>query len=129
MSTLIQNLKSYLQSYRTLDDEIQELNKKVHSLRTERKDVELKMADILKNPELQQIEKLNLVEDGSVVKIQRPGWNKAWSISKKELKILLDSYFHTTNSPDPDECFGFIVESMNDKLISTEFSFTRVKND
>lgn len=129
MASLIQNLKSYLESYRSLDDELQELNRKVYALRTERKEVETKMAEILKTPELQQIEKLSLVEDGSTVKIQRPGWNKAWSISKKELKILLDAYFDSTNSPDPDECFGFIIESMTDKLVSTEFNFTRVKNE
>jgi uncharacterized protein YdcH (DUF465 family) len=129
MTSLIQTLKTTLQSFRTLDDEIQELNKKIHNLRTERKHVEVKMAEILKNPELQQVEKLSLVEDGSIVKIQRPGWNKAWSISKKELKVLLDEYFDSSVSPNSIECFDFIVDSMKDKLVSTEFSFTRVKND
>ena len=129
MTSLIQTLKTTLQSFRALDDEIQELNKKVYNLRTERKHIEVKMAEILKNPELQQVEKLSLVEDGSVVKIQRPGWNKAWSISKKELKALLDTYFDSSENPDPTECFDFIVETMKDKLVSTEFNFTRVKND
>jgi len=129
MTSLIQTLKTTLQSFRALDDEIQELNKKVHNLRTERKHIEIKMAEILKNPELQQVEKLSLVEDGSIVKIQRPGWNKAWSISKKELKGLLDAYFDSSVSPNSIECFDFIVDSMKDKLVSTEFSFTRVKND
>ena len=76
MSSLIPTLKARLQSYRAIDDELQELNKKIYTLRSTRKEIESEMATILQHPELKEIEALNLVEDGSVVKIQRPGWNK-----------------------------------------------------
>lgn len=129
MSSLIPTLKARLQSYRAIDDELQELNKKIYTLRSTRKEIESEMATILQHPELKEIEALNLVEDGSVVKIQRPGWNKAWGLSKKELKVMLDSYFDSTNVYDSTDCYDFIVNAMKPKLVSTEFSFTRVKND
>ena len=129
MSSLIPTLKARLQSYRAIDDELQELNKKIYTLRSTRKDIETEMANILKHPELSEIEALNLVEDGSIVKIQRPGWNKAWGLSKKELKTLLDSYFESRSLHGADDCYEFIVSAMKPKLVSSEFSFTRVKND
>ena len=129
MSSLIPTLKTRLQSYHEIDNEIQELNKKTHTLRSKRKEIETEMANILQHPELSGIEALNLVEDGSVVKIQRPGWNKAWTLSKKELKLLLDSYFDSRNVHEADTCFDYIVDAVKPKLVSTEFSFVRVKND
>lgn len=129
MSSLIPTLKARLQSYRAIDDELQELNKKIYTLRSTRKDIESEMANILQHPELSGIDALNLIEDGSVVKIQRPGWNKAWGLSKKELKAMLDSYFESRSVYDSTDCYEFIVSSMKPKLVSTEFNFTRVKND
>ena len=86
-------------------------------------------AKILQSPELSHIEKIQLSEDNSVVKIQRPGWNKPWSISKKELKAMLEAYFNSTSTCSSDDCFDFIVNSSKERLVSTEFNFTRVKND
>ena len=129
MSSLIETLKSWLKSYAKIDDDIQAVNKKVHDLRNERRDVETNIAKILQSPELSHVEKIQLSEDNSVVKIQRPGWNKPWNISKKELKIMIDSYFKSASSPTADDCFEFIVNSSKERLVSTEFNFTRVKND
>ena len=129
MSSLIDTLKSWLKSYAKIDDDIQNANKKVYDLRTERRDVETNIAKILQSPELSHIEKIQLSEDNSVVKIQRPGWNKPWNISKKELKAILEAYFNSTSTCSSDDCFDFIVNSSKERLVSTEFNFTRVKNE
>lgn len=129
MSSIIDNLKSHLRSYSKLDDEIQVLNKQVYDLRNERKEIETHIATILTNPELSQIEKIQLSEDNSVLKIQRPGWTKPWSLSKKELKSCIDSYFQSGKPMNPDDLYSYIVESQKDKLSSNDFSFTRIKND
>jgi hypothetical protein len=129
MSSLIDTLKTWLKSYAKIDDDIQTANKKVYDLRTERREVETNIAKILQSPELSHIEKIQLSEDNSVVKIQRPGWNKPWNISKKELKAMLEAYFNSTPTCTADECFEFIVNSSKERLVSTEFNFTRVKND
>jgi hypothetical protein len=129
MSSILENLKSHLRSYSKIDNELHDLNKKVYDLRAERRDVESHMASILTSPEFAQIDKIQLTEDNSFVKIQRPGWNKPWNITKKELSQSLTSYFSSTSTPTADDCYAYIVQSQRDKLTSTDFNFTRVKND
>lgn len=129
MSSILDTLKGHLRSYSKIDDDLQNLNKQVYDLRAERRNVETQLASILSSPEFAQIDKIQLSEDNSVVKIQRPGWNKPWSISKKDLSQSLSFYFASTTTPTADGCYAFILESQKDKLSSTEFNFTRLKND
>lgn len=129
MSSIIDTLKAELRSYARIDDDLQGMNKKVYELRNARREVETTIATILQTPELAQIEKIQLSEDNSFVKIQRPGWNKPWSISKKDLNESIRSYFESTTTPCADDCYKFIIDSQKDKLSSKEFNFTRVKND
>ena len=129
MSSILENLKSHLRSYTKIDDDLQSLNKQVYDLRSERRNIETQLASILTSSEFAQIDKIQLSEDNSVVKIQRPGWNKPWSISKKDLNQSISSYFASTKNPTADGCYTYIVESQKDKLSSTDFNFTRVKND
>lgn len=129
MSSTLDNLKSHLRSYTKIDDDLQNLNKKVYDLRSERRNVESQMISILESPEFDKIDKIKLSEDNSFVKIQRPGWNKPWNISKKDLGKSVDSYFASTSNPTSEDCYRFIIDSQRDKLTSTDFSFTRVKND
>lgn len=129
MSSVLENLKSHLRSYSKVDNEIQTLNKKVYDLRSERREIESQMAYILKTPEFEKIDKIQLSEDNSFVKVQRPGWNKPWNVSKKELAQAIQSYFESTSTPTSDGCYTHILEAQRDKLTSAEFNFTRVKND
>lgn len=129
MSSILENLKNHLRSYSKIDNQLQDLNKKVYDLRSERRDIENQMAYILKTPEFEKIDKIQLTEDNSFVKIQRPGWNKPWSISKKELAHAITSYFETAEKPTPDGCYTHILDAQRNKLTSDDFNFTRVKND
>lgn len=129
MSSVLDKLKNHLRSYSKIDNELQDLNKKIYDLRTERRDVETHMASILSGADFAQIDKIQLTEDNSFVKIQRPGWNKPWSISKKELTTSIESYFKDTTTPNANDCYAYIVKAQRDKLTSTDFNFTRVKND
>lgn len=129
MSSILDTLKSHLRTYTKIDDDLQQLNKKVYDLRSERREIESQMASILTNPEFSHIDKIQLSEDNSCVKIQRPGWNKPWNISKKELSQSVTSYFASTTTPTADGCYAYILDSQKDKLSATDFNFTRFKND
>jgi hypothetical protein len=111
-----------VRKYRNLDDELKELNAKVYKLREDKKFVENEMSDILRRANFQNLHKLEIQDDGSYIKIQRPEtWSKPWSLSQKELKDLLSSY----TGPISD-LFRWIVERKKQDMISKEFAFKRL---
>ena len=123
----ILDLKRCVKQYRDLDNEIRELNKEVYSKREDRKIAEMELADLIKLPQFDGIDKLKFDDDNSSIKIARPGtYNKPWSLSKKELETLLKSYFLGTHSPNVDDCLKFIVSERQKALVGKEFDFTRV---
>ena len=124
-ATLI-TLKSHLQSYRKLDEELKELNAKSLEVRRERKQIESEMSIILQKPEFQQYDKLEIKEDGSLIRIQRPGtWTKGWSMSKHELMDALNLYFKVDKDANAEDCYDFLVEHQKPKMVSNEFAFER----
>jgi len=127
MEATLQSLKSFLQSYRALDEDLKKINAKAQELRRERKDVEVEMSAILSKPEFDQYNKLEIKEDGSLIKIQRPGtWTKGWSMSKNELMDGLNLYFEKhENTANAEECFEFLVERQKPKMVANEFAFER----
>jgi hypothetical protein len=111
-----------VRKYRNLDDELKELNAKVYKLREDKKFVENEMSDILRRANFQNLHKLEIQDDGSYIKIQRPEtWSKPWSLSQKELKDLLSSY----TGPISD-LFRWIVERKKQDMVSKEFAFKRL---
>lgn len=123
----IRDLKRCVKQYRDLDDEIRELNKKVYTKREDRKVVEIEMCDLIKLPQFSEIDKLKIDDDGSTIKIARPGsYNKPWSLSKKELENLLKVYFTEDNPLNADSCYKFIVNERQKALTGKEYDFTRV---
>jgi hypothetical protein len=76
METVKAELKERLSVYRTLDDQLRDVNKVAHDLRQKRKIVEFEMADILKSPILSQV--------GDLEHIQRDGLFR-----RKTFKIIL----------------------------------------
>jgi len=111
-----------VRKYRNLDDELKELNAKVYKLREDKKFVENEMSDILRRGNFQNLHKLEIQDDGSYIKIQRPEtWSKPWSLSQKELKDLLSSY----TGPISD-LFRWIVERKKQDMVSKEFAFKRL---
>lgn len=121
----IQQLKTVLHTYKDVDNRICDLNKDVFALRAERKELEVTMASILSRPELQAIDKLEIKDDNSYVRIGRPdAWTKPWSLSKKELEATLTEYFQLTNTPTADGCFKHICDTQ--RKPGKEFVFERV---
>jgi hypothetical protein len=130
MSEAITNLKRCVKEYREIDNEIRELNKTVYSKREDRKVLEMEMSDIIKLPQFSSIDKLKFDDDNSTIKIGRPGtYNKAWSLSKKELETLLTTYFAMFANPDAAGCIKYIIEERQKALVGKEFDFTRVIPD
>jgi len=124
---MLANLKSRFESYCQIDTRIQGLNKEVHSLRNDRKNVESELVSLLQSPDFSGFTEVRMTTDNSLIQIQRPNqWSKAWTMSKKDLQINLKEYFDTTRTPSADECFKFIVDKKTKTLVSTEFAFTRI---
>jgi len=127
MEASLLTLKKHLHTYRKLDEDLKELNAKAQEIRRERKDVEAGMSSILSLPEFQQYDKLEIKEDGSMVKIQRPGtWTKGWTMSKSELMDGLDLYFSKHDGyASAEGCYEFLVERQKSKMVANEFAFDR----
>lgn len=126
-SELISDLKRCVKQYRDLDNQIRDLNKTLADKRESRKCLELELTDLVKLPNFNGIDKLKIDDDGSMIKIQRPGThNKSWSLSKKELEVLLSDYFRSTGTPNAEGCLNYIVEKRKRDLVSSDFGFTRV---
>jgi len=126
MQDQVNTLRQLTRDYRTYDNELRQLNTRIYELRDVRKGVELLMIDILKQDAFKEYNKLKIEDDGSIIKIQRPQtWNKPWSISQKELKTLLDSYFDSTQNSNSTDCFNYILTSKKATLLADEFAITR----
>ena len=127
MEEAIRDLKRCVKQYREVDDQLRTLNREVYEKREARKIVEIELADLMKVEQFVNFKKMKVEDDGSTITIQRPQeWSKPWSLSKKDLKDLLERYFGSTNFPAPDKCLEFILEAQKTKLVSTEFGFNRV---
>ena len=127
MEEAIKDLKRCVKQYRQVDNELRELNHEVFAKREARKIVEMELADLMKVEGFRDFRKLKIEEDGSTITIQRPQeWSKPWSLSKKDLKDLLEKYFATTvPAQSAERCFEFILEAQKTKLVSSDYSFTR----
>ncbi len=111
-----------VRKYRNIDDKLKQLNAEVYKLREDRKILELEMSDMLKSPMFCTINKLEITDDNTVIKIQRPDmWSKPWSLSVKDLKQYLEAYL----GEKAEACWKFIVDKRKQELVSTDFSFTR----
>jgi len=122
-------LKQAVQKYCQVDNELRILNTQVYEKRDIRRQIETEIAGFVSLPVFSDVQKVK-VEDGSYIRIQRPEtYAKPWSLSKKELEQLLQSYFQTSRNPSADECSKFIVEQRKQVLIGKEFEFTRIVPD
>lgn len=123
----IVNLKRCVKEYRDLDNELRELNKKIYDKREDRRILHVEMSDIINLPQFSGVDKLKIDDDGSTIKIARPGTHtKPWSLSKKELETLLVDYFRHSTNPHAQGCLQYILEERRKALVSKDFDFTRV---
>ena len=119
-------LRQLTRNYAAYDNELRGLNNRVYELRDARKGVEQKMVEILKQEEFRNFDKLKNQEDGSIIRIQRPQtWSKPWSISQKELKAMLETYFDSTTNSNSTDCFNYILTNKKASLVADEFAITR----
>lgn len=123
----MQDLKGCIRKYKHVDDELRDLNKQVYDLREKRKMLEIEIGDILRDPKFEAYSKLKIEEDGSMIKIARPNtWSKAWTLSKKDLAEHIQAFFASGMTKNADNCYEFILEQQKRKLVSEEFSLTRI---
>ena len=126
MEAKINVLRQLTRNYAAYDNELRGLNNRVYELRDARKGVEQKMVEILKDEDFKNFDKLKNQEDGSIIRIQRPQtWSKPWSISQKELKSMLESYFDSTTNSNSTDCFNYILTNKKAALLADEFAITR----
>jgi hypothetical protein len=119
-------LKQAVQKYCQVDNDLRILNTQVYEKRDMRKQIETEIAGFVSLPAFSDVQKMK-IEDGSYIRIQRPEtYSKPWSLSKKELETLLQSYFQTSRNPSAEECFKFIVEQRKQASVAKEFEFTRI---
>jgi len=116
-------LKECIAKYHDVDEALQTLNKQVYAKREDRKKIEAELTEIVKLPQFESVSKLKL-EDGSTIKIERPGGQKAWSLSKKDLKEHLDSLFGS-DVKSSEQLYERIVKKQQEKLVSQEYTFSR----
>jgi len=127
MSIDQRDLVKAVRKYRTVDDQLKTLNKDVYKLRENKKLVETEMSDILRRTNFEGIHKLEIADDGSYIRIQRPEtWSKPWTMGARELQGHLDEYFKTHAGPNAEGCYKFIVERKKRDMVAKEFSFTRM---
>jgi len=123
----VQNLRTAVMRYKTVDDRIRELNKEIYTLRERRKITELEIVDIIRQPEFATYEKLDIREDGSSIKIKKPEtWNAPWSLSKGKLNEYLGQFFQSTSPKDAASCYLFIFHAHQATLRQHTFSIERV---
>jgi hypothetical protein len=85
------------------------------------------MRDVLARPEFATFHKMDLNDD-SYIRIQRAGeWNKPWSLSKRELQVLLAEFFGGPAPKTAEECYRYITEAQAEKAKGTTMQFTRVE--
>lgn len=116
-----------VRKYREYDDTLKQLNAKANEIREKRKIIELEMGDILKRPNFSHIFKLEIADDKSAIKIQRPDtWSKPWNLSVRDLTALVQEYFRQPGTKDADTCLAYIVKRRKEDLIAKDFSFSRM---
>jgi hypothetical protein len=122
----INELKQCLKKYQRVDNELRDINAKTYELRETRRCLEDEMSHIVTLPEFSTIDKLKLEDDGSVIQIVKPGANKPWGLSKKDLHSHLESFFASRLNSNAESCYEYIVAEQSKKLVTTEYSFNRI---
>jgi len=123
----VQNLRTAVIRYKQTDDRVRDLNKQLYPLREERNIIALEITDILRQPAYAAYTKLDIREDGSSIKIKKPGtWNAAWHLSRSNLQHYLTQYFQSTGAPTADGCYRYINDVHQATLTQQTFSIERV---
>jgi len=120
-------LRNYIARYRDIDERIRALNREVQPLREQRSVIALDIAEFMRQPDFVTIDKIDITQDGSSIKIKRPGtWYKPWTLSRNTLKDYLYRYFASRTTYDSRSCIEFITNLHDTKQLQNTFSIERV---
>jgi len=122
----VTNLRQAVMRYKTIDDQIRELNKQAYSLREERNIAALEITDIIRQPAYAAYTKLDIPEDGSRIKIIKPGWTSEWSLSTTKLYQYIIQYFASTSAPSASDCYLYICDVNWKSLRKNEYLIERL---
>ena len=118
-------LLEVIRKYRELDTSIKKINKNLTDLRDQRGELEHSMEQIFASPEYATFHKMDLSDD-SYIRIQRPGeWKKPWSLSKKDLGVLLVEFFASGKPANAESIYQHIVEAR--ERTGDTMVFTRIE--
>lgn len=128
---LVDGLREEVTQYKTIDDQLRALNGQIYPLREQRKLIEDRIVDIIRQPAFAAINELAISQDGSKIRIRKPQtWYAPWSLSKRSLHTYLDQYFSNPNNIKSSEvCYNFIVRAVEATMRKDSYSIERVVPD
>lgn len=124
---VLKEVKSCVKKLVSIEKELSNLNKEVYEKREQRSLIKDELTQVIKLPEFSQLDKMKVEEENVEIQIIKPGSQKPWSLSKKDLREHLQNCLtHMGGHANAEELFGFIVKEQSKKLISQEYNFNVV---
>jgi len=122
----VQLLREEVMQYKAADDAIIALNRQLGPLRETRNLVKDRIVAIIQAPAFANISELAIAQDGSKIRIRRPGWNAPWSLPKMRMNDLIRDYFETAGPHNANSCIAFINQHQNVTLRKDIFDIERI---
>jgi hypothetical protein len=113
----LKEVKTCVKKLVNTEKELAELNKLVYEKREKRSIIKDELAQVIKLPEFEQLDKMKVEEENVEIQIIKPGSQKPWNISKSDLKEYLK---------EQPELYNHILKEQSKKLVSQEYNFNVV---
>ena len=125
---LVVGLREEVIQYKTVDDQLRALNGQIYPLREQRKLIEDRIIDIIRQPGFAAINELAISQDGSKIRIRKPQtWSAPWSLSRRHLQEHLTQYFANPATIKSSEgCYRFIVRAVEETMRKNSYAIERV---
>ena len=121
---ILKEVKSCVKKLVSVEKELFNLNKEVYEKREQRSLIKDQLAQVIRLPEFAQLDKMKVEEENVEIQIIKPGSQKSWSLSKKDLQEHLQNCLtHMGGHANAEELFDFIIKEQSKKLISQEYNF------
>jgi hypothetical protein len=122
----VEHLRNAVMRYKEIDDRVIALNRQITPLRDARAAVKDELLEIIRLPAFANYEKLDIREDGSSIKIRKPGWQAPWSLPKMRMNELIRHYFDTPAPHNANSCIAFINQRQNAALRKETYDIERI---
>jgi hypothetical protein len=117
-------LRAAVAQYATIDDEIQELNKRLSALRERRSVKEIEIGELLRSPEFSTFNKLS--HGNSDIVVKRPNqWSNPWSLSKSAFLRYVSAYRAENIEPSLEGFVYFLTTRYDATRLVDRFALTR----